>query len=126
MTKISAANAADDDTEKLYICLTSISRRRDSENGKHSIYVIGVSIGQAEVKNPTRDQMPVCFISISRGGCVRSMVLGNLQCRSVLLIEIIVKQGPTVFAVGWVGLFGHFSLPYLFFLTPLSRRRLNK
>ena len=39
----------------------------------------------------------------------------NFQCRGVLLIWIIVGQGPTVLAVGASGgSFGHFSLVYHF------------
>ena len=50
----------------------------------------------------------------------------NFQCRGVLLILIIVGQGPIALAIGsGGGLFGHFflsSVASLFFL-PLSRRR---
>ena len=39
----------------------------------------------------------------------------NFQCQGILLIWIIVGQGPTVLAVGaGERLFGHFSLIYLF------------
>ena len=49
----------------------------------------------------------------------------NFQCRAVVLIWIIVGQGPSALAVGaGEGLFGHFCahLSFLFFL-PLSGRR---
>ena len=50
----------------------------------------------------------------------------NFQCRGVLLIWIIVGQGPIALAVGagGGGVFGHFlsSITSLFFL-PLSGRR---
>ena len=49
----------------------------------------------------------------------------NFQCRGVLLISIIVGQGPIALAIGaGGGLFGHFfsHLSPLFFL-PLSGRR---
>ena len=48
------------------------------------------------------------------------MVLVNFQCRGVLLIWIIVRQGPTALAVGggW-GCLDSFSLVYHFsFLSP--------
>ena len=54
------------------------------------------------------------------------MVLGNFQCRGVLLIWIIVEQGPTALAVGaGRGLFGHFFLSSILsvFFLPLSGRR---
>ena len=55
------------------------------------------------------------------------MVLGKLPCRGVLLIWIILGQGPIVLAVGADGgcldIFLS-SLTSLFFL-PLSRRRLD-
>ena len=47
-------------------------------------------------------------------GVGRARVLGNFQCRDVLLILIIVWQGPTVFAVGA----GECCFGY-FFLSPI-------
>ena len=45
----------------------------------------------------------------------------TFSCLGVLLVWIIVEQGPTVLAVGAVGLFGHFfSLVYHFSLLSLS------
>ena len=46
-------------------------------------------------------------------------MLGNFKCRDALLIWITVRQGPIVLIVGaggLVGVFGHFSLAYLFFI----------
>ena len=50
------------------------------------------------------------------------MVLGSFQCRGILLIRIIVGQGPTVLAVGGGGShLGIFSLVYHFsFSHPLG------
>ena len=49
----------------------------------------------------------------------QAMVLGNFQYRDVLIIGIIVGQGPTVLAVGAGGVFEHlFSrLTFLFSLS---------
>ena len=55
------------------------------------------------------------------------MVLGNFQCRGVLLISIRVGQGPTAHAMGADGGCLEFllsSIISLFFL-PLSGRRPN-
>ena len=41
----------------------------------------------------------------------------NFQCRSVLLIWIVVGQGPTVLAVGAGGLFGHVFSPLSFLFS---------
>ena len=40
------------------------------------------------------------FTKVVKGWSVSVMVLDNLQCRGVLLIWIIVWQGPTELAVG--------------------------
>ena len=54
--------------------------------------------------------------------CRRAMLLGNFQCRPVLLILTIIEQGPTVLAVGACGdLFVYFSLLF-HILFPFSRR----
>ena len=53
------------------------------------------------------------------------MVLGNFQCRGVLLIWIIVGQGPTALAVGAGGVVWTFflsSVISLFFLPSSGRR----
>ena len=58
----------------------------------------------------------------------RAMVLGNFQCQHVLLIWIIVGQGPTVLAVGAgavVWIFFHFSPITSLFFLPLSGRRFD-
>ena len=55
--------------------------------------------------------------TVSGGGRVVRWCLVNFQCRGVLLIWIIVGQGPTTLAVGaGGGLFGHFfsRLSFLF------------
>ena len=47
----------------------------------------------------------------------------NFQCRGVLLVWMIVGQGPIALAVGaGGGLFGHFSshLSFLFSVSPLG------
>ena len=52
----------------------------------------------------------------------RAMVLGSFQCRGVLLLWHMVRQGPAVLAAGAgrVGFFAFFSsrLSYLPFLMP--------
>ena len=50
------------------------------------------------------------------------MVLGNLQCRGVLLVWIVVGQGPTVLAVGAVGVVWTFLLPSIVSLLSPSLR----
>ena len=52
----------------------------------------------------------------------------NFQCRGVLLIWVIIGQGPIALAVGvGGGCFDIFSLVYLFFFSfSLSRRRPDK
>ena len=55
------------------------------------------------------------------------MVLGKFECQAVILISMIEGQGPTVLAVGAVGVVLIFSLSHivsLFFLF-LSGRRLD-
>ena len=54
------------------------------------------------------------------GGRVERRCLVNFQCRGVLLVWMIVGQGPIALAVGTGrGVFGHFSPIYLFsFLSP--------
>ena len=71
----------------------------------------------------------VCDFFVVSGWSGGAKVLGNFQCRGVLLIWNTVGQGPTVLAVGagmgCVDIFSfvyHFSLLSLFFL-PLSGRR---
>ena len=64
-----------------------------------------------------------------RVGSGRAIVLGKFQCRGVLLIWIIVGQGPTLLAVGaGGGCFDFFNLAYYniisSFFLPLSGRRL--
>ena len=49
-----------------------------------------------------------CIHLSGGGGSGGAMVLGNFQCRGVLLIWIRVGQGPTALAVGAGGLFGYF------------------
>ena len=50
------------------------------------------------------------------GGPGGAMLLVNFHCRGVLLIWIVVEQGPTAVAVGaGGGCFGHFSLFFHFF-----------
>ena len=65
------------------------------------------------------------FFSCGGGQVVRRCWV-NFQCRGVILIWIIVGQGPIALAIGaGGGLFGHFffsSFTSLFFL-PLSGRR---
>ena len=43
----------------------------------------------------------------------------NFQCRGVLLVWMIVGQGPISLAIGAVGVVGHF-FPHLSFLFSLS------
>ena len=45
------------------------------------------------------------------------MVLGKLSKRGVLLIWIIVWQGPIALAIGAGGLFGHFDSPLSFLFS---------
>ena len=55
--------------------------------------------------------------SCLRGGRVERRCWVNCQCRGVLLVWIIVGQGPIALAIGaGGGLFGHFfsHLPFLF------------
>ena len=68
----------------------------------------------------SRDKLPVPGrpTSLKNGSVVRRCWV-NFQCRGVLLIWIIVGQGPIALAVDRMGLFGHFSLVYFFsFLSP--------
>ena len=66
----------------------------------------------------------------SAGNFTRQGVVGwsegagvNFQCRGVLLVWMMVGQGPIALAVDADGgLFGHFSLGYLFFLPLFGRR----
>ena len=53
------------------------------------------------------------------------MVLGNFQCRGVLLIWIILGKGPTVLSVGaGRGCWGIFLLSIIFLsFSPFSGRR---
>ena len=63
--------------------------------------------------------------SSCRGGWVERWCWVNFQCRGVLLISLIVGQGPTALAVGAGGVVWTFflsSIISLFFL-PLSGRR---
>ena len=54
------------------------------------------------------------------------MVLDNFQGQGVLLVWIVVGQGPTVLAVCAVGVIWILSLAYqVFFFLPLSGRRLD-
>ena len=56
------------------------------------------------------------YITGLGGGRVVRWCWVNFQCRSVLLIWIIVGQGPIALAIGTGGgLFGHFSLIYHLF-----------
>ena len=65
-------------------------------------------------------------IMIPFGGCDRAIEVGNLQCRYVLMIWIIVGKRPTMLVVGTVGLFNIFLSPVIsFFFIPLSGRRLD-
>ena len=41
------------------------------------------------------------------------MILGNFQCRGVLLIWLLVGQGPTVLSVGAIGLFAYLICPFV-------------
>ena len=61
------------------------------------------------------------FQRISEGGRVVRWCWVNFQCRGVLLIWIMVGQGPIAIAVGaGGGLFGHFFSRYPFFLSSFS------
>ena len=65
------------------------------------------------------------FLSISGGGRVEQWCWVNFQCRGVLLIWIIVGQGPTALAVGAGGGCMDIISPIIsFFFFPLSGRRL--
>ena len=60
---------------------------------------------------------------ISKGWSGGAMVLGKIQCWGVLLIWIIVGQGPTALTVG-AGCLDTFSLTIIsLFFLPLSGRR---
>ena len=65
----------------------------------------------------------ICQYLYLRGWSGLAMSLGNIQCRGVRLICVMVGQGPTVLAVGSSGdLFGYFfshlsyNLPFSLFL----------
>ena len=76
--------------------------------------------GPLNPKQPTNQQFALSAILISRGGRVERRCWVNFQCRGVLLIWIIVGQGPVALAVGaGGGCLDIFSLIYLFsFLSP--------
>ena len=61
-----------------------------------------------------------CIFLLAGGGRVERRCWENSQCRGVLLVWMIVGQGPIALAVGaGGGLFGHFSLICLFsFFSP--------
>ena len=62
----------------------------------------------------------------SGGGRVERRCWVNFQCRGVLLVWMIVGQGPIALAVGaGRGVFGHLFLSSIFslFFLPLFRRR---
>ena len=64
-----------------------------------------------------RRLMPLCPPEVGVGGRVERRCWINFQCRGVLLVWMTIGQGPTALAVGGGGgLFGHFSLIYLFSL----------
>ena len=62
----------------------------------------------------------IYYSKSTRGGRVVRRCWVNFQCRGVLLIWIIVGEGPTVLAVGAGGVV--WTFPSLF-LLPLSGRR---
>ena len=64
------------------------------------------------------------FSSLTRGGRVVRRCCVNFQCQGVLLIWIIVGQGPVALAVGAGGVFGHFfsRLSFLFSFSLSGRR----
>ena len=67
------------------------------------------------------------MMSVQRGGGrVERRCWVNFQCRGVLLVWMIVGQGPIALAIGaGGGLFGHFFLSSIFslFFLPLFGRR---
>ena len=69
----------------------------------------------------------ILFSQLEAGGRVERWCWVNLQCRGVLLIWIIVGQGPTALAIGAGGVvWTFFSLIYLFsFLLETTRYRLK-
>ena len=70
----------------------------------------------------------VCSLFLGGGRRVELRCWVNFQCRGVLLVWMIVEQGPIVLAVGaGGGLFGHFFLSSIFslFFLPLFGRRPN-